>query len=227
MIYYFYKIVCDDLPNFVYVGSTMSYANRKYEHKRTCNNENRKGYNYKIYQTIRANGGWDNFRMVCIHQEDVDNKRHAEKIEEDYRLELNGNMNTKRAFTTPEQEKEYRKEYRENNKDIISEKGKEYRKKNKDYISEQNKEWRENNRDYFNEYRQNNKDKISEKKKEYRQNNKDYFNEYFKEYRKKNKDRINQRLGEKIKCECGCEVRRDSLTRHKLSQKHIKLMQNI
>jgi hypothetical protein len=112
MIYYFYKIVCDDLPNFVYVGSTMSFANRKYEHKRACNNENRKGYNYKIYRTIRENGGWDNWRMVCIHQQEVDNKRHAEKIEEDYRVELNGNMNTNRAFTNEEVAKELKKKRR-------------------------------------------------------------------------------------------------------------------
>ena len=156
MIYYFYKIVCDDLPNFVYVGSTMSYVNRKYSHKSDCNNENGKKYNLKIYQTIRANGGWENWRMVCIHQQEVNNKREAEQIEEQYRVELNGNMNTKRAFTTPEQMKEYHKDY-----------DKEYYEKNKGSIKE------------------------------------------------------------KITCECGCEIRRDYLSKHKLSQKHIKLMQNI
>jgi hypothetical protein len=156
MIYYFYKIVCDNLPNFVYVGSTKAFANRKYRHKGNCNNENGKNYNLKIYQTIRDNGGWDNFRMVCIHQQEVNNKRHAEKIEEDYRVELNGNMNTRRAFLSPEQRKEYDKEH-----------SKEYRKNNRDFISE------------------------------------------------------------KIKCECGCEIRRGDLPRHKRSKKHIKLMQNI
>ncbi len=158
MIYYFYKIVCDDLPNFVYVGSTMSYTNRKYEHKRTCNNENRKGYNYKIYQTIRENGGWDNWRMVCIHQQEVDNKRHAEKIEEDYRIELNGNMNTHRAFITPEQEKEYKKEYYKewcaNNADY----NKQYYENNKDYFSEKNKEWYETNKESIHAHR---KEKIT------------------------------------------------------------------
>jgi hypothetical protein len=138
MIYYFYKIVCDDLPNFVYVGSTMSFANRKYNHKRNCYNENDKRYNFKIYQTIRANGGWDNWRMVCIHQEDIDNKRYAEQIEENYRLELNGNLNTHRAFRTEEQRKEYHKEYH-----------KEYREDNKGYFNERNKKYRENNRDFI------------------------------------------------------------------------------
>jgi hypothetical protein len=171
MIYYFYKIVCDDLPNFVYVGSTKAFANRKYQHKDNCDNENRKGYNLKIYQTIRANGGWDNWRMVCIHQEDVDNKRHAEQIEEDYRLELNGNMNTIRAFRTEEQRKEYHKEYH-----------KEYREDNKGYFNERNKKYRENNRDF---------------------------------------------IIEKITCECGCEISRSNIAAHKLSQKHINLMENI
>jgi hypothetical protein len=160
MIYYFYKIVCDDLPNFVYVGSTKAFANRKYQHKGNCDNENGKKYNLKIYQTIRANGGWDNWRMVCIHQEDVDNKRHAEKIEEDYRLELNGNMNTIRAFRTEEQRKEYHKEYH-------------------------------------------------------------------KEYREDNKGSIYAHQSEKIKCECGREIRRGDLSRHKRTEKHIKLMEDI
>ena len=126
MIYYFYKIVCDDLPEYVYVGSTKAFANRKYEHKSNCSNENDKKYNYKIYKTIRENGGWNNWRMVCIHQQDVDNKRHAEQIEEDYRVELKGNLNTNRAFLSPEQRKEYHKdydkEYYEQKKDRIKEK---------------------------------------------------------------------------------------------------------
>jgi len=167
MIYYFYKIVCDDLPNFVYVGSTMSFANRKYEHKRACNNENRKGYNYKIYQTIRENGGWDNWRMVCVHQQEVDNKRHAEQIEEQYRVELNGNLNTHRTFLSPEKRKEEKKE--------------------------RSKEFYENNTEYFKEYYENNRGFISEK----------------------------------IKCECGCEIRRGDLPKHKRTKKHIKFIQNI
>lgn len=138
MIYYFYKIVCDDLPEHVYVGSTMAFVNRKYAHKCACNNANGKYYNLKIYQTIRDNGGWDNWRMVCIHQEDVVNKREAEQIEEQYRVELNGNMNMCRAFRNEEQKKEQNKEknkeYYENNKDCIKEYQKEYRENNKEKI---------------------------------------------------------------------------------------------
>ena len=216
MIYYFYKIVCDDLPNFVYVGSTMSFANRKYDHKRHCNNENHKHYNYKIYTTIRANGGWDNWRMVCIHQQEVDNKRHAEQIEEDYRVELNGNLNTIRAFRSEEQKKEHKKEYREKNKDYLSEKEKEYRKKNKDKISEYNKQ-------YGKERYEKNKNHILEQNKEYRENNKEKIKAQDKEYYKRNKEK----LCEVIICECGFTYTHSHKSRHMKSQRHIKLMQNI
>ena len=171
MIYYFYKIVCDDLPDYLYVGSTQAFANRKYMHKSICNNENCKDYNCKIYQTIRANGGWDNWKMICIHQQEVENRRMAEKIEEDYRLELKANMNAKRAYRSDEDKKEYEKEHM-----------KEYRENNTEHIKEYNKEYYENNKEY---------------------------------------------RSEKISCDCGCQIRRGDIARHKRSQKHIKLMENI
>ena len=123
MKYYIYKIVCEDLPDYVYVGSTGAFANRKWQHKSRCNNENDKGYNRKIYQTIRANRGWDNWRMVCIHEEECETKRQAEMVEEQYRQELNANMNSQRCYISEEQnkeqKKEYDKEYREDHKEQI------------------------------------------------------------------------------------------------------------
>ena len=56
MSYIIYKICCDDLPEFIYVGSTKSFIKRKSQHKRSCNNGDTK----KLYTTIRENGGWDN-----------------------------------------------------------------------------------------------------------------------------------------------------------------------
>jgi len=190
----------------------MSFANRKYYHKSDCNNENGKNYNCKIYRTIRENGGWNNWRMVCIHQEDVDNKRHAEQIEENYRVELNANMNAQRAFTTPEQMKEdYKerhKEWREHNADHVYEYNKQYYKKNKGYFNEHNKEYRENNPEYSKHHYEKNKD-------------------YYKEYRETNKESIYAHKNEKITCECGCEISRSYLAAHKRTKKHINLMENI
>lgn len=64
-----------------------------------------------------------------------------------------------------------------------------------------------------NEWFEINKEKIQEYKKEYYENNKEIISQKAKEYYKI-----------KITCECGCEIRNDSLSRHKQSKKHIELM---
>jgi len=133
--YIFYKIVCDDLPEFIYVGSTCNFNNRKRQHKQNCNYNNEKN-NIKIYNTIRENGGWENWKMIQIHQEENINKRQAEAIEEEYRLNLKANLNDKRAYLFPEVKKELKaiidKKYRE------SDKGKITYEKRADYFKEYN-----------------------------------------------------------------------------------------
>ena len=145
MRYCIYKIVCDDLPDYVYVGSTMNFINRKWQHKNICNNINSKGYNYKIYQIIRENGGWANWRMVVIHECDEGlTKTQAEIIEEEHRVTLNANMNTVKCFRTDEEKKEwfkkYNVKYHETNKEVLNEKSKEYYNNNKNDILEKAKE---------------------------------------------------------------------------------------
>jgi hypothetical protein len=144
--YIFYKIFKEDLDE-VYVGSTSNFYSRKKSHKHLCYNETCKQYNYKIYQTIRANGGWDEFKMIQIGTRDNITKREAEQIEEEYRLELKSTMNTQRAFLSPEQRKEKNKEHYQANKERISEKNK----VNKERISEKNKEHYQANKEKFNE----------------------------------------------------------------------------
>jgi hypothetical protein len=86
-----------------------------------------------------------------------------------------------------------RKEYRDKNKEQISEKSKEYRVKNKDKLNEYQKEYYVKNKDkqseYKKEYNAKNKEKISEKRKEYYAKNKEKISERNKEYRVKNKDK--------------------------------------
>jgi len=209
--YIFYKIFKKDLDE-VYVGSTSNFHSRKKDHKKNCYNENNdKKYNLKIYQIIRANGGWDEFKMIQIGTRENITKREAEQIEEEYRLELKSTMNTIRAFLSPEQKKEYDKEHYQANKERISEKHKEYRQTNKEKINEKNKE-----------YRQTNKEKISEHKKDYYQDNKEHLLEYQKEYKQTNKDKMSETRKEKIICEiCNIEITRHNKSRHMKSQKHI------
>jgi hypothetical protein len=64
-----YKIVCNDL-NIIgcYVGHSTDFVRRKSAHKNNCNNENMKCYDFKVYSTIRQNGGWDNYSMIEIEK---------------------------------------------------------------------------------------------------------------------------------------------------------------
>ena len=108
--YIIYKIVCDDLPDFIYVGSTSDFNYRKRKHRQNSKDENCKAYNYKLYTTINENGGWENWRMIQINQVQNVTKREAEAVEEEYRIELKANLNTNRAFLSPETKVEERKE---------------------------------------------------------------------------------------------------------------------
>jgi hypothetical protein len=64
-----YKLVCKDVnATEVYVGSSTSLRNRRSGHKSGCNNVNDKRYNFRVYQHIRANGGWDNWQLLPIER---------------------------------------------------------------------------------------------------------------------------------------------------------------
>jgi len=213
MSYVIYKICCDE-NDFVYVGSTKCFKQRKSDHKRVCNNEKSKNHNFKVYQTIREHGGWENWRIVVI--EDLGNvtKLQACIREEQLRVELNGNMNTLRAYRTEEQRKEdmkehkklnkehyaeYIKEYNEKNKETIKEYKKDYYINNKDKIKENNKDYYINNKDEINEKRELNKDEINKRAAEYYHLNKDTINKQKNEYYHLNKDAINAKRRAKAK----------------------------
>ena len=148
MSYYIYKICCDDCPDYIYVGSTKAFRERKHRHK-----EQLKVSNTKLYTTIRENGGWDNWRMVILEECGEITLTEARIKEEEYRAKLNANLNMVKCHRTNEERKEYKrqgaKKFYQENKEIV--------------LTEQNK---------------------------------------------------------KVKCECGCEVSKGNLLRHKLSDKH-------
>ena len=216
--YTIYKIVClDEDLDLCYVGSTANWKQRHLEHKFNTINENSKKHNRKLYQTIRENGGWDNFKMIQLGTREQIKKREAEAIEEEYRKELRANMNSKRCFTTEEQDKElkreYDKKYQQENKDKINQQRKEYRQENKVKIAEQDKKYREEN-----------KVKIAERDKKYREENKDKIIQVKNQYYEKNKVKINQQRNVKVECECGCMVNHAGLARHRKTPKHLKLI---
>jgi predicted RNA-binding protein YlxR (DUF448 family) len=153
---YFYKFVKIDDPNFLdcYVGHTINIINRKYCHKYVCNNPNDRHYNSKIYKTIRDNGGWENWKMLVIHQQICKDIIQARQIEQKFIEELNAKMNMRGAYISEqlkENAKEKQKEYYENNKEKINEQQKEYYEKNKQTKLKYRKDHYENNKERIKE----------------------------------------------------------------------------
>jgi len=120
MGYVIYKICCDDCDDF-YIGSTRNFRVRKNQHKSDCNNPNNPSYNQKNYKFIRANGGWQNWRVVVIEEcgEDIKTKRQAEMREEELRVELKAKLNSNRACITEEERGHVEKERQERTKEVI------------------------------------------------------------------------------------------------------------
>jgi len=90
----FYKIYCKDPSiNELYIGHTTNFIQRKYAHKQSCLNIKNHNYNCKLYDVIRDNNGWDNWRMEIIAFHDCDGLMAAKKYEqvyfEQYRATLN------------------------------------------------------------------------------------------------------------------------------------------
>lgn len=94
MCYSIYKIVCNDLKiKYTYVGSTINVCRRKFEHKSRCSNQNDTHYNFKVYQTIRDNGGWVNWNLVVVETLEC-NKQQAHTKERYWYEQLNADLNS-------------------------------------------------------------------------------------------------------------------------------------
>ena len=101
-LYTFYKIFSKD-NKYIYVGSTTDFKKRKRYHKEYCNKINSKKYNFKIYKTIRENGGWDNFLVEKIEDKVYANKTEALIRENELMKQLNCNLNTYKSYLTHEE----------------------------------------------------------------------------------------------------------------------------
>jgi hypothetical protein len=140
-----YKIVCNDLEvKDCYVGHTTDFTKRRNKHKSNCNNENSKNYNYKVYQFIRENGGWNNWSIILIEYYPCKDGLEARARERYWYEILNANLNS----DVPNRNQ---KEWCEDNKEIILEYKKEYRETNKEKITEFQKEYYKNNKEKIKE----------------------------------------------------------------------------
>ena len=90
----FYKIYCRDSSiNELYIGHTTNFVQRKYAHKQGVINVKSANYNCKLYNVIRNNEGWDNWKMEIIAFHECNGLMSAKKYEqqyfEDYKATLN------------------------------------------------------------------------------------------------------------------------------------------
>ena len=131
-----YKIVCKDLTiKDLYVGHTTDFTRRKAQHKYYCNTEHSLGFNMKLYEMVRNNGGWDNWEMVLVENYSCSNGNEARTKERYWYETLHANMNTQKPNRTHE-------EYRLDNRDVILEKKKIDYQNNKEHYKEMNEKWK-------------------------------------------------------------------------------------
>jgi hypothetical protein len=87
-----YKICCkNESINELYVGHTTNFVQRKSQHKQGSYDVSNK---CKLYETIRNNGGWDNWNMEIIDFKNCENSYEARKIEQYYFETLNATLNS-------------------------------------------------------------------------------------------------------------------------------------
>lgn len=91
-------------------------------------------------------------------------------------------------------------------------------------------EWKEENKEmlqqYMKEYNLQHKDTKREYDKKYREDNAEKRKQQEKEFYEKNKDKINEERKKKMKCDCGCEVRKDGMKEHLKTTKHQQWLSN-
>ena len=95
---------------------------------------------------------------------------------------------------------------------------KQYYEENKEYLDNKQKEYKEKNKETIKKYQE-----------EYRNNleNKERKKETNKLYREENKEAIEERKKKPFLCECGCTIQWNEKARHRKTQKHIKLMEQL
>jgi esterase/lipase len=78
---------------------------------------------------------------------------------------------------------------------------------------------------YLKEYYQANKEQIAERAKEYYQANTEQIKERAKEYKETNMEQLTERRKQKIACECGSNITRHHISRHKQTAVHLNFTQ--
>jgi hypothetical protein len=210
-----YTIRCRDDDTLIYVGSScLPLHKRFYQHKQFMKKDKYK--NILLYKKMNSLGIdkfyielYENFK--CDTKEEL-KKHEGEVIRKIATMNMRIEGRTKQEYQQNPEVKEYHKHY-----------DKEYYENNKNRIKEVKKKYRDNNLDKTKEvkkkYYEINKNKILDKMKEYYKINKTKMKECY----ETNKNEIN----DKIVCDCGCFINRSHISRHKKTQKHLNLLEQL
>jgi hypothetical protein len=136
---YIYRIWKPGSSEF-YIGSTINLSRRKHNHKCSCSNAGDKNYNTPLYQHIRSNGDWKNWRMDVEHTVQFNQRHELNRVEGEYIRRLNPSLNNYIPGRTVT-------EWRQDNKQVIAERRKQHYQDNKEAILEYNKQYQQANKD--------------------------------------------------------------------------------
>ena len=176
--YSVYQHVTPD--NMYYFGQTQNIERRW--------RNNGAGYKGTALYPYIEKYGWDNIQHIVLFR---DQTRENALWIEDFLITTareDGVCINQRRSGLVSKEEGYKREYREENKEQISEQKKQYYEQNKDKI----REYYEQNKDKIREYYEQNKDKIREYQREYQEQNKDKISEQKKQYYEQNKQQIRE-----------------------------------
>jgi hypothetical protein len=88
---YIYQLTCKtkDISD-AYISYTTNLTQRKYKHKReTLDNT----YQTKLYECIRTNGGWGNWKCIILEECSCDNENQAKELANSYIMKMKPNLN--------------------------------------------------------------------------------------------------------------------------------------
>jgi len=153
--YTIYQIVCkNESIKETYIGSTVNLKDRISKHKYDCNNPNSKSYNAKVYQFMRLNGGFTNFKFIVLKEKECVDNYEAHRIEQQYITELKSGLNNNLSYTglnsieyKKQYDKQYNKQYYQENKQYY----KQYRLENQKYLKQYNTQYKILNKNKLNE----------------------------------------------------------------------------
>jgi len=98
----FYKISCkNENISDVYIGHTTNFVQRKKCHKYSCLSMMTPNSNCKVYNVIRANGGWDNWIMAIIDFQNCNDLSAARRREQELFISNNATLNSIEPMPTP------------------------------------------------------------------------------------------------------------------------------